>query len=205
MDRRTFLGALASGGAAALGGCTFQRERLHSVSATLEIPSGEYFHEPLQLDGPGKQFNLQYEVAADRSFDVLLFGGQSPPEEFGVYRRVVRGAGGWGGDDRGAPDDETGPEAGDRGNGGMAAGGCRFGTRSGPDHDHDDGRHADCPHASGWHSVVGAPGRAEVNRPLRPGTHHFVVDNTRLGEATPEGTLRPTVDLAVRDFEPFSG
>jgi hypothetical protein len=203
MDRRAFRGALASGGAAALAGCTFQRETLHSVSATPEIPSGEYFHEPLRLDGTGKQFNLQYEVTADHSFDVLLFGGQSDAGEFEVYRRLVAGDDDEGDGDRGGPDEGAGSNG--RGKGRGAAGGCRFGKRSGPGHDHDAGRHADCPHASDWHSVVGAPGRGEVNRPLRPGTHHFVVDNTRVGEATPEGTLRPTVDLRVRDFDLFPG
>lgn len=205
MDRRTFLGALASGGAAALAGCTFQRETLHSVSVTPEIPSGEFFHEPLRLDDRGKQFNLQYEVAADQPFDVLLFGGQSDPEEFGVYRRTIAGVADPGGGDRGGPDDGAGSDAGRGASGGSAAGKCHFGNRSGPGHDHDAGQHANCPHASGWHSVIGAPGHGEVNRPLGPGTHHFVVDNTGVGEATPEGTLRPTIDLAVRDFEPFSG
>jgi hypothetical protein len=52
---------------------------------------------------------------------------------------------------------------------------------------------------------MGARGQGEVNKPLRPGTHHFVVDNTRFGEATPTGTLRPTVELEVRDFDMFSG
>jgi hypothetical protein len=59
------------------------------------------------------------------------------------------------------------------------------------------------PEPSEWHTVLGAEDTASVNRPLRTGRHHLVVDNTQFGEADPDGTLRPTVDRSVRDFEPF--
>jgi hypothetical protein len=48
---------------------------------------------------------------------------------------------------------------------------------------------------------MGASGQSEVDTPLAPGTHHFVIDSTRVGEATPDEPLRPEVSLEVRDFE----
>lgn len=181
MDRRTFLGALAAGGSVALAGCTGQRETLHSVTAEPEIPSGEFFHEPLRVDGRSKQVNLRYQVSADGRFDVFLFGGQANPREFRDYRRTVNGGDGSRGDD---------PEAG-RSPGGTPESGGRD----------DRGAPGVSLNPSDWHSVVGVRGEGEVNRPLRPGTHHFVVDNTAVGGATPDGPLRPTVDLTVRDFQ----
>jgi hypothetical protein len=203
MKRRAFLGAAASGGAAALGGCTLRRETVERLSAEPEIPPGEFYHAPLDIETSGKQFNLQYEVTADGPFDALLFGGQSAPDEFEVYRRAVGAADGGPRTDDGVVTSDGG---GDRGPGRGPGGphkGCRFGNRTGAGHDHHAGSHADCPHASDWHSVVGAQGRGEVNRPLRPGQHHFVVDNTTVGEATPDGPLHPTIDLQIRDFDPL--
>lgn len=200
MNRRTFLGALASGGAAALAGCTSRRETIQRVSATPEISSGAFYHRPLRIDERGKQFNLQYEVTADAPFDVMLFGGQSDPREFERYRELVRGTG----DGEATSDDTTTSEAhhGRGGSGQQDADGA--GGGNGP-HGGGPGDHSRRPEPSDWHSVMGTRGRAEVNRPLRHGTHHFVVDNTAFGEATPSGTLRPMVDLSVRDFELFSG
>jgi hypothetical protein len=195
MKRRAVLGAVAAGGAAALGGCTLQRETVERLSAEPEIPPGEFYHAPLRIEASGKQFNLQYEVTADGPFDALLFGGQSTPDEFEVYRRTVGAADSDSGTDDGGGD--RGPDQAPRG----PHDDCRFGNRTGPGHDHHAGAHADCPHASDWHSVVGAQGRGEVNRPLSPGRHHFVVDNTGLGEAAPDGPLHPTIDLQIRDFE----
>lgn len=170
-----------------LAGCTGQRETLRSVSAEPELPAGEFYHEPLRVDG-GRQFNLHYEVAADGPFDVFLFGGQSNPEEFGAYRRTVEGT--------------------DSGRNGQGAGGP--GGTSGRSPDGDGGHRASStvtgerPDPSGRHSVMGVSGQGEVDTPLAPGTHHFVVDNTRVGEATPDGPLHPEVTLEVRDYEfPF--
>lgn len=193
MDRRTFLGALASGGSVALAGCTGQRETLHSVTAEPELSPGEFFHESLRIDAGSKQVNLRYEVTADGPFDVLFFGGQANSREFRDYRRAVAGGDGA----RGRGDSGSGrraganPEPAGR-NSARRSGGGRGepGVRLNP---------------SDWHSVVGARGTGEVNRPLRPGTHHFVVDNTAMGAATPDGPLRPTVDLTVRDFELIPG
>lgn len=53
------------------------------------------------------------------------------------------------------------------------------------------------PAPSDRHSVPGAEGQAEVSRPLRTGLHHLVVDNTSVGEATPDGPLSVDLDLSV--------
>jgi hypothetical protein len=212
MERRAFLGALASGGAVVLAGCTAQRETISTVSTTTRIPSGEFYHRPLRIDERGKQFNLRYEVTADAPFDVMLFGGQSDPGEFETYRQLVRRteggghhAGGMGcgeplgGGNRRHGDGRHRQDGGAHRHGGDgAAGGDQ-------PHGRGSGYRPRCPEPSEWHSVMGARGNGEVNRPLSPGTHHFVVDNTRFGEATPTGTLRPTIDLRVRDFDMFSG
>ncbi len=245
MERRTFLGALASGGAAALAGCTSQRETISAVSTTTEIPSGEFYHRELRVDGQDTQFNLRYEVTADAPFDAMLFGGQSDPAEFDTYRQLVGhtegGAHHAGGMGCGGPHGEgnqhhggaggagSGQHNGDDGGAGSGQhngdGGAGSGRHHGGDGDAGSGRHhggdgsggsgrlhgrgpgprSRCPEPSDWHSVMGARGQGEVNKPLRPGIHHFVVDNTRFGEATPTGTLRPTIDLRVRDFDMFSG
>jgi len=156
MDRRGFLRGLAATGGVALAGCTSQRRTLETLDTRSTVEPGSFHHEPLDIVASSDQVNLQYEVTADGRFDVLLFGGQSDPAEYDVYRRLVAG--------------ET------------------------------DAR----PEPSEWHTVLGAEGMASVNKPLRTGRHHLVVDNTGFGEASPDGTLRPTVDLSVRDFEPFS-
>lgn len=155
MDRRGFLGGLASAGAVALAGCTNQRRTLETLDTTRTVEPGSFHHEPLDVVASSDQVTLRYEVAADGRFGVLLFGGQSDPAEYDTYRRLVAGE----------------PDA--------------------------------RPEPSEWHTVLGAEDTASVNRPLRTGRHHLVVDNTRFGEASPDGALRPTVDLSVRDFEPF--
>lgn len=200
MKRRAFLGALASGGATALAGCTSRRETVQRVSATPEIPSGEFYHQPLRIDEPGKQFNLQYEVTADAPFDVLVFGGQSDPEAFETYRALVGGS-----KSADADRTDTMEPRGDHGRGGDGRRHGTDGSGGNEQHRRGPGGGSNRPQPSDWHSVMGARGRGEVNRPLRPGLHHFVVDNTTFGEAGPSGTLRPTVDLAVRDFEMVPG
>jgi hypothetical protein len=139
-----------------LAGCTGERRTLQTMDTAPEIGAGSFYHEPLEVGGSDTQVNLKYRVAAQGTFDVFLFGGQSDPAEFGVYRRAVEG--------------ETDAE----------------------------------PEGSEWHTVLGADGSAEVNRPLSPGQHHFVVDNTEVGEASPDGPLQPSIALRVRDFDPFS-
>ncbi|MFB6205853.1 MAG: hypothetical protein ABEJ05_04920 [Haloglomus sp.] len=200
MRRRAFLGALASGGAAALAGCV-SRQTVERVSATPEIPRGEFYHVTLRLGEPGKQFNLRYEVTAEKPFDVLLFGGQIDPAEYDAYRRAVKATRGEGGSPPGGepgnhPDADHAP--------GNGPENCPLDPVSrSPGHEGEHPDHSACPRPSKWHSVVGTR-HGEVNKPLRSGVHHFVVDNTALGEATPTGTLRPTVDLQVRDFEILS-